>query len=42
MVVVDLEEGPPPTPNGMAPNPTPKPSKVAKVAAQAPPPRLGA
>ena len=37
VVVVEAEEGHPPTPKGKAPTPAPKPSKVAKVVAQSPP-----
>ena len=37
VVVVELDA--PPTPKGKAPTSSPKPSKVAKVAAQPPPPR---
>ena len=38
--VVVVEPGAPPPPKGRAPTPSPKPSKVAKVAAQPPPEAL--
>ena len=40
VVLVEAEGGPPPTPKGKAPTTSPKPSKVAKVAAQPPHPAL--